>query len=61
MCIRDSTSTQAIRLKTSNLFDADKISIEAISSLDRSNQDFGYISWKETHGTLFEAIKFEKI
>ena len=55
------TNTQSIRLKTTNLFDADKISIEAISMLDRSNQDFGYISWKETHGTLFEAIKFEKL
>ena len=51
--------TSSIRLKTKNLFEADRISANVISSIDQEN--LSYISWKSTHGTLFEAIKFEKL
>ena len=51
--------TISIRLKTNNLFEADRISANLISSIDQEN--LSYISWKSTHGTLFEAIKFEKL
>ena len=51
--------TSSIRLKTINLFEADRISVNVISSIDQEN--LSYISWKSTHGTLFEAIKFEKL
>lgn len=49
--------TLSIRIKTSDLFVADKIAYESIPD------NTGYISssWKETHGTLFEAIQFEKL
>ena len=49
--------TLSIRLKTSDLFIADKLAYLAIpdNSLLMSS------SWKETHGTLFEAIQFEKL
>ena len=49
--------TQSIRLKTSNLFLADKIAYLAIPD----NTGLKSSSWKETHGTLFEAIQFEKL
>ena len=51
--------TTGIRLKTNNLFSADIITENIINSLD-SNK-LTYSSWKNTHGTLFEAIKFEKL
>ena len=51
--------TISIRLKTNNLFEADRISANIITSIDQEN--LSYISWKSTHGTLFEAIKFEKL
>ena len=51
--------TISIRLKTNDLFEADRISANLISSIDQEN--LSYISWKSTHGTLFEAIKFEKL
>ena len=49
--------TQSIRLKTSNLFLADQIAYLAIPD----NTGLKSSSWKETHGTLFEAIQFEKL
>ena len=49
--------TMSIRLKTSNLFEADKIAYLAIPD----NTGLMSSSWKETHGTLFEAIQFEKL
>lgn len=49
--------TLSIRLKTSNLFLADKIAYLAIPD----NTGLKSSSWKETHGTLFEAIQFEKL
>ena len=51
--------TTGIRLKTNNLFNADIITENIINNLDSNN--FTYSSWKNTHGTLFEAIKFEKL
>ena len=53
-----SQETSSIRIKTNNLFKADEISKEL---LDLLGKDYYYQSWKETHGTLFEAIKFEKL
>ena len=51
--------TTGIRLKTNNLFTADIITENIINNLDSNN--LTYSSWKDTHGTLFEAIKFEKL
>ena len=51
--------TTGIRLKTNNLFSADIITENIIDDLDSNN--LTYSSWKNTHGTLFEAIKFEKL
>ena len=50
--------TSSIRIKTNNLFKADEISNELINILGK---DYYFQSWKESHGTLFEAIKFEKL
>ena len=49
--------TLSIRLKTSDLFSADRIAFDSIPN----DTGFMYSSWKETHGTLFEAIQFEKL
>jgi len=49
--------TLSIRLKTSDLFSADRIAFDSIPN----DMGFMYSSWKETHGTLFEAIQFEKL
>ena len=51
--------TISIRLKTTNLFDADLISQNVLNDLN--NNSYSYSSWKNTHGTLFEAIQFEKL
>ena len=51
--------TTGIRLKTNNLFTADIITENIINNLGSNN--LTYSSWKNTHGTLFEAIKFEKL
>ena len=62
--IIDSSSTYSIRLKTDNLFMADQIARDAFYSIEDnlvSNNYFEVVTWKSTHGTLFEAIKFEKI
>jgi lipoprotein-releasing system permease protein len=49
--------TLSIRIKTSDLFLADQIAYDSIPD------DTGLVSssWKQTHGTLFEAIQFEKL
>ena len=49
--------TLSIRIKTSDLFIADKIAFDSIPD----NTGLVSSSWKETHGTLFEAIQFEKL
>lgn len=53
------SETLSIRIKTNNLFEADNISQNLINNLNRN--DLVFSSWKSTHGTLFEAIKFEKL
>ena len=53
------TKTLSIRLKTNNLFNADYITEDAINNLNI--EEVSYSSWKDSHGTLFEAIKFEKL
>ena len=51
--------TISIRIKTNNLFNADQISLSILNRLN--NNKLVFSSWKDTHGTLFEAIKFEKL
>jgi len=51
--------TLSIRIKTNNLFNADGISEDILK--DINDISYSYSSWKNTHGTLFEAIKFEKL
>ena len=51
--------TLSIRLKTNNLFNAETISETILRDLN--NKDFYFYSWKSSHGTLFEAIQFEKL
>ena len=53
------TETLSIRLKTNNLFNADYITQDVINNLNI--EELSYSSWKDSHGTLFEAIKFEKL
>jgi lipoprotein-releasing system permease protein len=53
------TETLSIRIKTNNLFNADGISEDILK--DINNINYSYSSWKNSHGTLFEAIKFEKL
>ena len=50
--------TISIRLKTKNLFEADRISANVITAI---NQEDLSIFHGSLHGTLFEAIKFEKL
>ena len=51
--------TLSIRLKTNNLFNAEIISETILRDLN--NKNFYFSSWKSSHGTLFEAIQFEKL
>lgn len=60
----DENATSSIRIKTDDLFNADIIARDAIKSIDEdllNNNYFEIVTWKTTHGTLFEAIKFEKL
>ena len=50
--------TIGIRLKTNDLFAADIIAKDLVNSI---NNKYTFVSWKNTHGTLFEAIQFEKL
>ena len=50
--------TSSIRIKTNDLFKAEEISNELLKTIGK---DYYFQSWKESHGTLFEAIKFEKL
>ena len=56
--IKDNETT-SIRLKTNDLFNADLISRDILKHLN--NASYTSTSWKSSHGTLFEAIKFEKL
>ncbi len=53
--------TESIRIKTSNLFEADRIAFTATNLISSADKAFYSSSWKQTHGTLFEAIQFEKL
>ena len=53
--------TTSIRIKTSDLFKADEIAYKAAKSIDSISMPYYSSSWKQTHGTLFEAIQFEKL
>jgi len=55
----NSDQTISVRLKTKDLFEADRISRDVLDVVKM--EGLSYISWKSTHGTLFEAIKFEKL
>ena len=55
----NNNETLSIRLKTNNLFNAETISETILRDLN--NKDFYFSSWKSSHGTLFEAIQFEKL
>ena len=55
----NSDQTISVRLKTKDLFEADRISRDVLDVVRM--EGLSYISWKSTHGTLFEAIKFEKL
>ena len=60
----DENTTSSIRIKTDDLFSADLIARDVINSIDGElldNNFFEIITWKTTHGTLFEAIQFEKL
>ena len=50
--------TIGIRIKTNDLFAADIIAKDLVNSM---NNKYTFVSWKNTHGTLFEAIQFEKL
>ena len=56
--IKDNETT-SIRLKTNDLFNADLISRDILKQLNKAS--YTSTSWKSSHGTLFEAIKFEKL
>ena len=53
--------TTSIRVKTSDLFSADEIAYKASQSIDSISKPYYMSSWKQSHGTLFEAIQFEKL
>ena len=53
--------TTSIRVKTSDLFIADEIAYKASQSIDSISIPYYMSSWKQSHGTLFEAIQFEKL
>ena len=54
-------STQSIRVKVDNLFEAQSIANELSLRLSSENQYYVGSSWKRTHGTLFRAIQMEKL
>ena len=57
----NSNQTQSIRLKTIDLFKADSIAKKVVDKINTNNNIYEVFSWKFTHGTLFEAIQFEKL
>ena len=52
--------TQGIRIKTNNLFAADSIGFDLLTKSFFDDTNYYFTSWKQTHGTLFQAIKLEK-
>ena len=57
----NSNQTQSIRLKTIDLFKADLIAKNIVNKINTNKNIYEVLSWKFTHGTLFEAIQFEKL
>ena len=57
----NSNQTQSIRLKTIDLFKADSIAKKVVHKINTNKNIYEVFSWKFTHGTLFEAIQFEKL
>ena len=57
----NANQTQSIRLKTIDLFNAESIAKNVIEKIDINKNEYQASSWKLTHGTLFEAIQFEKL
>ena len=57
----NANQTQSIRLKTIDLFNAESIANNVIEKIDINKNEYQVSSWKLTHGTLFEAIQFEKL
>ncbi len=57
----NSNQTQSIRLKTIDLFKADSIAKKVVNKINPNKNIYEVFSWKFTHGTLFEAIQFEKL
>ena len=52
--------TQGIRIKTSDLFEANNIGYSLLENNLPTDQGFYFTSWQRTHGTLFQAIQLEK-
>ncbi len=57
----NANQTQSIRLKTIDLFKADSIAKKVVNKINTNKNIYEVFSWKFTHGTLFEAIQFEKL
>ena len=57
----NANQTESIRLKTIDLFNAESIAKNVIEKIDIDKNEYQVSSWKLTHGTLFEAIQFEKL
>ena len=55
-----SQSTQGIRVKTSDLFEANSIGYQLLEEHLPQDEGYYFTSWQRTHGTLFQAIQLEK-
>ena len=55
-----SNETQGIRVKTSDLFEANSIGYSLLETNLPQDEGFYFTSWQRTHGTLFQAIQLEK-
>ena len=53
-------STQGIRVKTIDLFQANKIGFKLLDLKIFEDSNYYFSSWQKTHGTLFQAIQLEK-
>ncbi len=52
--------TQGIRIKTSDLFEANAIGYRLLENFMPQDEGYYFTSWQRTHGTLFQAIQLEK-
>ena len=55
-----SESTQGIRVKTTDLFEANSIGYQLLEDYLPQDEGYYFTSWQRTHGTLFQAIQLEK-